>query len=271
MRAEQQVVRASAGAAVRTPPGARPAPGRRSGAEVRGRRPAGRPLQRPGRAAANASAAVGVVGEHVHRRAGRGEQDGVAGLGPGRGGARRRRPSHGSSRRCGTTSTTGTSGACRASAAAISARSRAEQHDAAEPVADGRGDQLVEVGALDQPAGDPHHRVVRRAASARRRAGWSPWSRRRSDAARPRRRRRCGAPPGRKPAARRRTAAGGDAVRAGERRRGQRVGDVVRRDGTDVVDARQLLRRRRVGRRRTPGRRAGRRRRRASTAPARRA
>ena len=35
-----------------------------------------------------------------------------------------------------------------------------QQHDAAEPVAD-RRHQLVEVLALRQPAGDPHHRVVR--------------------------------------------------------------------------------------------------------------
>ena len=35
----------------------------------------------------------------------------------------------------------------------------AQQHDAAQPAGD-RPDQVVEGGALRQPAGDPHHRVV---------------------------------------------------------------------------------------------------------------
>ncbi len=80
-------------------------------------------------------------------------------------------------------------------------------------------------------------------------------------------RRRCGARPARttrRPVAHRR---GRDAVGPGQRRGGERVGDVVRRERVHVVHRRELLRVLARGSRRRRGRRAGRRRRRASTAP----
>ena len=54
---------------------------------------------------------------------------------------------------------TGTSGACRESASRDHVAVAAEQHHAPQPVAD-RDHEVVEAGALGQPAGDPHHGVV---------------------------------------------------------------------------------------------------------------
>ncbi len=57
-------------------------------------------------------------------------------------------------------STTGTSGACRANASAITAGVPAENHCGDETIGD-LLDQIVDMGALEQTAGDPDHAVVR--------------------------------------------------------------------------------------------------------------
>ena len=142
----------------------------------------------------------------------------------------------------------------------------AEQHGPAQPVARALH-EVVELLALGHPAGDPHHRARRRAARSRRRGRWWPSSRRPS--ATPSTVRHVGdAVPGRlegaQPLAHRRR---GYAVRARQRRGGERVGDVVRRERAHVVHRRELLGALVRGSRRRRGRRAGRRRRRASTGP----
>ena len=114
----------------------------------------------------------------------------------------------------------------------------AEQHDAAQPAADG-GHQVVEAGALGEPAGDPHDGVVglERGLGGVRVGGLGvvdpgdvvghgdggdPVA---VEAERP------------QPVADRHL---GDAVGAGQRRRGQRVGDEVRRRRGEVADRAQL-------------------------------
>ena len=113
----------------RGPPCPSPTAARLDRADRARSRPA--PPASPATAAANASAALGVVAELVHRRRGGGEQDDVTRPGQ-RGGPADRRLHHaaGGSRSSGiigpswrpSTSTTGTSGACRASAATIARR-----------------------------------------------------------------------------------------------------------------------------------------------------
>ena len=91
-----------------------------------------------------------------------------------------------------TTSTTGTSGACRRSASATTARSAADQHDAAQPVAG--GDRPGRRTSRPWPGRRRSRPPSRRPAATRaRRAGWWPWSRRRTARRRSRRRGRCGA------------------------------------------------------------------------------
>ena len=99
---------------------------------------------------------------------------------------------------------TGTSGACRRSAAAMSSRSSPSSTAPASRDGD-LGHQLVDRRALELATGDPHHALVGRERGARRRADWSPCCRRRSARRRARRRTGCGAGRARRRAAPRRS------------------------------------------------------------------
>ena len=113
----------------------------------RGRPCAGEPARR----GSEGVAALGVVAEHVHRRAGRRQQHGVARAGEA---AAARTTSSIAPVSVATTSTTGISGACRASASAISARSwpirTAPRSRSTDPATSSSN-----AAALGQPAGHP--------------------------------------------------------------------------------------------------------------------
>ena len=136
-------------------------------------------------------------------------------------------------------------------------RGRAEQHHGPQPPSASPRRARRSVAPLASPPAIQTTRVVGRQRGSRPRAGWSPWSRRRKSTpsmvatwAM-----RCAS--GRNARNPSRTAAAApDAAGPGQRRGGQRVGDVVRRGRRDVADRGQHDARRWLRRPRTPGRRA---------------
>ena len=142
-------------------------------------------------------------------------------------------PSLGACRR----SITGTSGACRASASAMTAAVDAEQHHAAQPRRAPRRRGRRTSCALGHAARDPHDAARRRTARSAPRARWWPWSRRRS------------ATPSTVPTVAMRCAAGSKArsPSAPRRRARRRRGPARRRPARcDVVRRGRAARRRRV-------------------------
>ena len=206
----------------------------------------------PGDRRGERPAAVRVVAELVHRRRGGGEQDDVTRAGQ-RGGPADRRLHHAAGRLCGargdhraivtpSTSTTGTSGACRASAATIARRS-VPITTAARRRPACRCDQLVDRRPFQQAAHHPDHRGrglrgQRRGRGVRvRRLGVV-------DVAHPgdRRHQVRAVPAGPEPGEPGRHVPGGDARGAGQRGGGERVGEPGRAAGVHVGDARELHR-----------------------------
>ena len=192
------------------PPGAR-----RSAPAGRGSRAGGHGSQRPHRVGEGA-AAVRVVAEDVHRRRGGGEQHGVAGAGEPAAAATAARivaspvtpvPSIPPSSPLATVDHGDRRGVSRQRGGDLGPIAAQEDHPG-QPRRD-RGDQLVDVGALEQAAGDPDHARV----GGQRGAGGVRVGRlavvdvvHAVDRAR---RGRCGARPARKPARPRPTASAG--------------------------------------------------------------